>query len=439
MGCLLVLARIFSELFRKKFFSAEEGLFADFELLFMCADVLERSYDRATLLHEMRVLARMLKQLSRGGLMGESSCARKAYMRWYRRLVYLRAFRALNFPPPVFNVPASPLTILQRVYDHYKDFRFIPQDLERIAKALLPARVFVIRKGRKDVSADGVVALAVVLRHLAFPERQDRQARFWGRSVTWVSRIFHATLNLLYNHAQSAFRHWPRLHFMRIPNACCAMAEKSSDLLFAHLLLDGSGISICRPSGFSEHDNTTQRYYYSGKERCHVIRILGMVSLTGLFVHVFGSFPGSAADETIYRVEDVEQQLDDLHNRAVAAFNMQRRPMVAGDGGFTASRNIVTPFAFDPNAPVFSAENVYNLVHSKMRIPNEWGFGRVVNAFQTLQFRMLLKAAWTDPDKQYVVGMLMTNFIVICEGSQTQSYFGMHPPSLEEYLQHVLE
>jgi hypothetical protein len=316
----------------------------------------------------------------------------------------------------------------------------MPQDLSAIARALLPVRVSVLKKGRKDVGADGVVALAVVLRHMAFPERQERQAQFWRKSTAWVSNIFHATLDLLYVHAQQTFRRWPQFHFDSIPQSCEAMAAKSDDLLYVHLLIDGSGLSICRPSGTSVDDQTTQRYYYSGQERCHVMRILGMVSLCGLFVRVFGSYPGSAADGTVYNLEDVEQQLDALHDRAQAAFlHLKSRPMVAGDAGFTASRNIVTPFSFDPTSPAFSVQNVYNLVHSRMRIPNEWGFGRAMNAFQTLQYKMLLKSAWTSPEKQYIIGLFLTNLIVICEGSQTASYFGIAPPTLPEYFRAVLQ
>jgi hypothetical protein len=214
------------------------------------------------------------------------------------------------------------------------------------------------------------------------------------------------------------------------------MSEKSEGLVFAHSLLDGSGLCICRPS---TNDGQDQQQYYSGNERCHVMRILGLVSLSGLFVRVFGSYPGSASDESIYRLEDLEMQLEDLHSRAVAAFDMHKRPQIATDSGLPSSRNVVTPFGFDASASDMTYEHIYGVMHSRIRVPNEWGFGRVVNLFQTLQFKPGLKTGWTEPHMQYLVGLLMTNCVVCCEGSQTEKYFGVAAISLQSYLNEVMQ
>ncbi len=399
----------------------------------MCADMLDLAYDRGELLEQIRDLERGVKQLGKD--LFRCSCARKMYFQWYRKLLRLRAWRDILFPRE-FAPAREPIDILQQVYDHHHQFRFTPQQLDMMAKELLPARVQVFGKGRKDVSADGVVALAVVLRHLATPERLDRQAGFWGKSVAWVSKIFHATLDILYIRALSALRRWPQFHFQDIKKLCEVMSERSGNLLYAHSLIDGSGIRICRPSG----DGPTgpeQQHYYSGKERYHVLRILGLFSLTGVMIRLFGIYPGSAADETIFRLDSVEEQLDQLHGFALEMQPSPKRPTIIGDSGFTASRNIVTPFSFDPASSPFSPENVYNMVLSRCRIPNEWGFGRVVNLFQTLEFTRSQKKGWTDPHKQYVVSCFMTNFVVIFEGSQTSSYFGLSPPSFDEYAAHI--
>ena len=400
----------------------------------MCADSLSLSYDRAKLLEQIRILQRALKQLSRSSRMDSSSFARKLYLKWYRKLVKLRRRRDIFFPR--VSVPAVPFNILQHVYDHHRDFRFTPQQLDLLARELLPVKVQTFKKGRKDVSAEAVVALAVVLRHLATPERQDRQADFWHKSVAWVSVIFHATMDLLYARAQAAFRQWPQFHFDEIPRLCDAMLEKSGNLLYAHSLLDGSGLRVCRPSGDGP-TGPVQQHFYSGKERHHVMRILGLFSLSGMLIRLFGTYPGSAADETIYNMEDVESQLGQFHDLASQFLQVRMRPTVIGDSGFTASPNLVTPFSFDPSAPSLSAENVFNMVVSRSRIPNEWGFGRVVNTFQTMQYHSLLKVDWTHPQQQYVLACFFTNFVVIFEGSQTDRYFGVSPPSFEKYIEHI--
>ncbi len=389
------------------------------------------THDRGEALAECRNLARFLKRLRKQPSFDDSRVMQKVYARYYRRLVLLRDRVKIFFPPPE-KPRAAPLDILQRVYDHHRDFRFEPRHLDQIATALLPEKV----NGTYGCAAPRVVALGVLLRHLAFPERQDRQAEFWCRSEAWVSSIFHAVLQRLYHLAQRVFRRWTALHFNSIPDSCAAMLEKSSHLLYVHALLDGSGLAICRPSPGPGRE---QQEYYSGNERLHVLRILGLVSLSGMFVRVFGSYAGSAADETIYRLEDMETQLDELHNRAIAAFQMPMRPRIATDSGLPTTVNVATPFEYDPDANGMTFETIYSIVHSRMRVPNEWGFGRVVNLFQCLQHKLALKAGWTEPEKQYIVGLLMTNLVVCCEGSQAETYFGIRPPELHEYLNELLK
>lgn len=401
----------------------------------MCSDVLALAYDRGDLLEQIRSVESALKKIRRSELLQTSSAARKVYRKWFARLLLLRALRDNFFPRD--RVPVVPFSILQHVYDHHKDFRFTPERLDKLAALLLPPIVQTYNsKGQKDVSAQATVALAVVLRHLAFPERQDRQAAFWRKSTAWVSLIFHATLDLLYDRAILALRRWPDFHLLAVPRLCAVMFEKSSGVLFSHALLDGSGLQICRPSG----DGATgaeQQAYYSGHKRSHNLRILGLFSLSGTLIRLFGTYPGSAADETIFRLDNVEEQLQSFHNIAMGNFQMRKRPTVIGDSGFSLSEDVVTPFSFNPDAEKSSPERMFNLILSRCRIPNEWGFGRVVNLFQGLEFTRALKKDWTSPDKQYVTSCFLTNFVIIFEGSQTSEYFGMPPPSFEEYALHI--
>jgi hypothetical protein len=399
----------------------------------MCSDLLALAYDRGDLLELIRDIERALKKLRRGGLLRTSSSARKVFRKWYLELLRLRAMRDVFFPR--LSVPAAPFSILQHVYDHHADFRFTPERLDMLARLLLPPIVQTYNsKRQKDVSAEATVAVAVVLRHLAFPERQDRQAAFWRKSTAWVSLIFHTTLDLLYEQASVALRSWPDFHLQGVPDLCSKMAEKSSGLLYSHALLDGSGVRICRPSG----DGATgaeQQAYFSGHERSHVLRILGLFSLSGLLVRLFGTYPGSSADETIFRLDDVGTQLDSFHNIAVASFEMPRRPTVVGDSGFSLSRDLVTPFAFDPG--VDSIDRTFNLILSRCRIPNEWGFSQVANLFQGLEFTQSLKKDWTDLQKQYVVACFFGNFVTIFEGSQSSQYYDVPVPMFGMYLLHI--
>ena len=327
----------------------------------------------------------------------------------------------------------NPQDAMKAVWDFTKDMRFGPREIAEIAHALLPEKVAARdRNGHIIVSTDNVVALGVVLYHLATPSRQDRQATFWGRSVSWVSQIFHATLDILYDTAMVVFRRWPETHLSRVEEYCNAMSRKSRTLLHAHALMDGSGLFVCRPSR-----ENTQQHYYSGAEGGHVLRIVAVLSLSGMFVRIFGPYAGSASDACVTTMERLEEQLTEFHAAAARRHPaMTELPKVLGDAGFSWSENVTTPFSRDRQTR-YAPENVFNMILSRCRVPVEWGFGRMLNLFRTLQLRDNLKVDWTAAKKQYIVAILLTNLSNCCSPAQVSQYYDCAPPTLTEYLSEV--
>ena len=81
---------------------------------------------------------------------------------------------------------------------------------------------------------------------------------------------------------------------------------------------------------------------------------------------------------------------------------------------------------------------VHDMIFSLCRVPNEWGFGRVVNSFQTLQFSRALRSSWTHPEQSYFAAIELANCLVCAFGAQHERYFNVGAPSLEEYIQEML-
>jgi hypothetical protein len=79
----------------------------------------------------------------------------------------------------------------------------------------------------------------------------------------------------------------------------------------------------------------------------------------------------------------------------------------------------------------------YNYFHSSARIGGEWGFQRLLANFAALDFSKSHKVFFTSPDKCFLVGMLLTNFIVAARGSQHERYYGTRAPAFDDYLAHV--
>jgi hypothetical protein len=69
-----------------------------------------------------------------------------------------------------------------------------------------------------------------------------------------------------------------------------------------------------------------------------------------------------------------------------------------------------------------------------VRVAVEWGYGRIVRYFAFLDFKKNLKVFLQPVAVYYAVGALLTNCHTCLYGSQTSRYFGIAPPSLEEYL-----
>ena len=79
-------------------------------------------------------------------------------------------------------------------------------------------------------------------------------------------------------------------------------------------------------------------------------------------------------------------------------------------------------------------EQEFNRDMSAVRIAVEWSFGKIIQYFSYLDFRKHQKILLQPIGKYYLVGTLLTNCHTCLYGSQTTSYFGVEPPSLETYL-----
>ena len=71
---------------------------------------------------------------------------------------------------------------------------------------------------------------------------------------------------------------------------------------------------------------------------------------------------------------------------------------------------------------------------SAVRVSVEWTFGKVIQQFAYLDFRKNQKVLLQPVGKYYMVGALLTNCHTCLYGSQTTTFFGVPPPTLEVYL-----
>ena len=115
------------------------------------------------------------------------------------------------------------------------------------------------------------------------------------------------------------------------------------------------------------------------------------------------------------------------------AFSPAGQPMcIYGDLAYPLRVHLQTPFRQVPLAPMMQD---YNEAMSTLRISVEWLFGDVINSFKFLDSKKNLKIGLSSVGKMYAVCALLRNAITCLYGNNTSDYFGIKPPTLEQYFQ----
>lgn len=85
-----------------------------------------------------------------------------------------------------------------------------------------------------------------------------------------------------------------------------------------------------------------------------------------------------------------------------------------------------------------AAENDVNDSMKAVRIAVEWEFGHVAKLFSFVRYKPEQKILHSRCGLFYEVATLMKNVhICVNGGNQTSKYFGIEPPTLEEYIDEI--
>ena len=102
-----------------------------------------------------------------------------------------------------------------------------------------------------------------------------------------------------------------------------------------------------------------------------------------------------------------------------------------GDPAYPLSVYLQTPFKEIPLTPAMAE---FNSAMSSVRTSVEWVFGDVIGSFKFLDFKKNLKIGLSPVGKHYIVSALLRNALTCLYGNNAGTYFGVVPPSLEEYF-----
>lgn len=312
--------------------------------------------------------------------------------------------------------------------DAYHDFRFTRVALFRLVPLLHLPESFCTHRNR--YTADREEAVLLVLYRLAYPGRwRDRGMReTFQRSASELSEIFNETVGMLHRQWTRLITCWrdvfapPNARFLAEATARKMGYNGALFLLFG----DGSDIYITRPGGSYD----LQRAMYTGHHRQHAVLFLGFVTPNGMWAMVFGPFAGTTNDVTAYTTANVESKLRHL----LAPVNAGRAPgdvvSAAGDSIFPQS----DVMQVRRTGVLTRNERDYNIAFSSVRIAVEWSFSKVFTLWAHTNWYMKLSVGASPVGTVVLVAFFLTNCHTCFYGSQVGQYFGVLPPTIEEYL-----
>ncbi|KIO20073.1 hypothetical protein M407DRAFT_81945, partial [Tulasnella calospora MUT 4182] len=280
----------------------------------------------------------------------------------------------------------------------------------------LPERVV----AGNGVVEDRVTALAMLLRHLAYPARRVDVELMFGWERSRFSRICNTTASFIYHRWRHLLRFDPtRLTPKKLQEYATAISTKCGFEVPVWGFIDGTLRKVARPI-------QNQRILYNGWKRIHALKWHSVITPDGLHSHVFGPVEGRRHDETLYKESGLAAILDEY------SWDPERNPLaIYGDPAYGLGPHLLSPFK---GAYLSDTEQAFNSRMSKVREAVEWGFGDAVRQFAFLDFSKNLKVLLQPVGLLYSVALLLSNAHTILHHPQIPQYFHCSPPSLQEYF-----
>ena len=169
-----------------------------------------------------------------------------------------------------------------------------------------------------------------------------------------------------------------------------------------------------------------QRVLFNGYKRVHAIKFQSVVAPNGLIVNLFGRVERRRHDSAILAMSGLLPMLE-THSLTPTG-----QPLcLYGDPAYPLRVHLQGPFK---GAASTAPQQLFNLSMSRVRTVVEWVFSDILEYFSFLDFKRNLKVGLSAVGKMYIICALLRNAHSCTYGSTTSTFFGVDPPSLEQYF-----
>jgi hypothetical protein len=302
-------------------------------------------------------------------------------------------------------------------------FRFKSvSDLRRLKGALRVPDSFRTPSGYHFSGEEG---LLIMLHRYAYPCTLGAMCWESGRGTTALSECFLFMNKHVYNgftHLRDdrSLRVWRRKfkHFARAIREKAAAGQHGVGLTNCVGFVDGTVQRCARPGRY-------QRVLYNGHKHCHSVKWQGVMLPNGIMPMPFGPVNGRRNDGFMIEKSGLEGIMRECNRELGFTYCLY------GDAAYGQSRVIQGPFQ---DTPLTVAEEQFNKTMSRIRVPNEWGFGKIKVLFAYVAFGRALRPLLSPIGYYWPVAQILTNCHTCLYGSQTSTYFAVKPPPLELYV-----
>nr|XP_054763769.1 uncharacterized protein LOC129270405 [Lytechinus pictus] len=312
------------------------------------------------------------------------------------------------------------------VYDMLDDdfvVLFLKNDLPRLKHALSIPDTVICRNGSR---VDGLEGLCIMLARHAYPCRFCDMMKTFGKSVPQFSLIYREMTDLVFDNChnllESMDQEW--LSPVNLSRYAAAVYAKGAAIPNCWGFVDGTVRPVCRPK-------ENQRVMYNGHKRLHAMKFQSIVAANGLIANLFGPVEGRRHDCFMLResglLNELEQRSFDPEGNILCIY---------GDPAYPLRAHLQAPFKGNNLTEI---QTEFNKAMSSVRISVEWLLGDITSYFKFVDFKKSNKSWLSACGTMYTVCSLLTNAHTCLYGTcnSTSKYFGLDPPTLEEYFQVV--
>ncbi|XP_070178439.1 uncharacterized protein [Littorina saxatilis] len=302
-------------------------------------------------------------------------------------------------------------------------FRFSAEEIRRLCALLGMQRTMQAPNGMNNqgTKASGLEVLCICLRRLAYPCRFADLSQMFHRPKPELCVLFKVGIDFIYDQFSDKLTNLnqPWLTVPQLERYCAAIHAKGAPLEFCWGMVDGTIRSMCRPGHL-------QQEVYNGHKRVHSLKFQCVVTPNGLVANVFGPLVGRRHDAALLNGSGILEHMQQ-HMVTPAGDEMY----LYGDGrAYPLTPNLMRPY----RGQITEEQQAFNTEMSRVRNSVEWEFSKIVRLWAFLDFKKNLKLFLSPVGKLYLVGVLLSNCHTCLHGSETSQFFGLNPPTLEEYL-----